>query len=34
MLINGKFRCAGCMKVLNDEFAVCNCGYNNDTELI
>lgn len=32
MLINGKFRCAGCMKVLNYEFAVCNCGYNNDTD--
>lgn len=32
MLINGKFRCAGCMNELNDEFAVCSCGFNNNTD--
>ena len=31
MLINGKFRCAGCMKELNEEFEVCSCGYKNDS---
>lgn len=32
MLIDGKFRCAGCMKELNEEFELCSCGYNNETE--
>lgn len=32
MLINGKFRCAGCMNELNDEFAICSCGFNNNTD--
>lgn len=32
MLISSKFRCAGCMKKIDNEFAVCSCGYNNDTD--
>ena len=31
MLINGKFRCAGCTRELNSEFAVCSCGFDNAT---
>jgi len=31
MLINGKYRCAGCLKELNTESEICGCGCNNST---
>ncbi|MBQ0027072.1 MAG: serine/threonine protein kinase, partial [Lachnospiraceae bacterium] len=32
MLINGKYRCAGCMTVIESNDAICSCGFNNATE--
>ncbi|MBQ0027584.1 MAG: serine/threonine protein kinase [Lachnospiraceae bacterium] len=33
MLINGKFRCAGCMKEIAGESGMCGCGYDNASEI-